>query len=522
MCGHRRRCPDPASSKCHRFQQNLQQYVCQLDPYIARIYPWDSSGLPLVLSEEDREPMERKPLFIPNGNLIAELRDLEEDTEYCIQLAGITRIGDGNRTDCLYVTTEKAIITIVPQPSSEGSFSPSAIKVTWTLPSKNQGIAITGFYLHIKEQESSSPKPKALFENIITLANASQTSLVIRNLSVLTKYQVQMAANSGRKVGNYSSPIIAETCRCPKYLPSATRPSPLEREGKSGIASVIADVVKKTCGTCREHGQTELIPSNTSDIGDLSGVQFPVALTSLPGESSFTFVPVLNVPGLVVLKRRGDKAAQKFYERVITDSVMGAWPVLAASVLMFYNMGAIVWFLDAKENPKQDELSWSFVKGAYEGSWWAFVTMTTVGYGDQCVKSVRARLFALLWIIASLVSLPFLTGAISSILTVSVLETKLTVPKSDGSAATAAAITNSSEAKLAMGRLSNKLKLSTEQKRVFVFRPYESFLHLYNLRRSLRTVLLLDLWMLVSNYLYHKKETFGERCQYTDEEQRRS
>ena len=52
------------------------------------------------------------------------------------------------------------------------------------------------------------------------------------------------------------------------------------------------------------------------------------------------------------------------------------------------------------------------------------------------MKSVRARLFALLWIIASLVSLPFLTGAISSILTVSVLETKLTVPKSDGSAAT--------------------------------------------------------------------------------------
>ena len=52
------------------------------------------------------------------------------------------------------------------------------------------------------------------------------------------------------------------------------------------------------------------------------------------------------------------------------------------------------------------------------------------------MKSVRARLFALLWIIASLISLPFLTGAISSILTVSVLETKLTVPKSDGTAAT--------------------------------------------------------------------------------------
>lgn len=52
------------------------------------------------------------------------------------------------------------------------------------------------------------------------------------------------------------------------------------------------------------------------------------------------------------------------------------------------------------------------------------------------MKSVRARLFALLWIIGSLVFLPFLTGAISTILTVQVMETKLTVPKSDGSAAT--------------------------------------------------------------------------------------
>lgn len=139
--------------------------------------------------------------------------------------------------------------------------------------------------------------------------------------------------------------LSTETCRCPKYLPTATRPSPLEREGKSGITSVIADIVKKTCGTCREHGQTELIPSNTSDIGDLSGVQFPVTLTSLPGESSITFVPVLNVPGLAVLKRRGDKAAQRFYERVITDSVRDAWPVLAVCVLMIYTMAVIVWLL---------------------------------------------------------------------------------------------------------------------------------------------------------------------------------
>lgn len=57
---------------------------------------------------KNRGLMNSKFIPITNGNLIAELSDLEEDTEYCIQLAGITRIGDGDKTDCLYVTTEKA------------------------------------------------------------------------------------------------------------------------------------------------------------------------------------------------------------------------------------------------------------------------------------------------------------------------------------------------------------------------------------------------------------------------------
>ena len=56
-------------------------------------------------------------------------------------------------------------------------------------------------------------------------------------------------------------------------------------------------------------------------------------------------MPVLNVPGLVVLKRRGNKAAQKIYEKVMTGSILDAWPVLAMCVLMIYAVGVIVWFL---------------------------------------------------------------------------------------------------------------------------------------------------------------------------------
>ena len=56
-------------------------------------------------------------------------------------------------------------------------------------------------------------------------------------------------------------------------------------------------------------------------------------------------MPVLDVPGVAVLKRRGDKAAQRYYEKVMTGSLMDAWPVVTLTVLMVYTMGVMVWFL---------------------------------------------------------------------------------------------------------------------------------------------------------------------------------
>lgn len=42
---------------------------------------------------------------VGTDQLSVELLNLEASTKYCIQLAGFTRIGDGNRSACFYVTT---------------------------------------------------------------------------------------------------------------------------------------------------------------------------------------------------------------------------------------------------------------------------------------------------------------------------------------------------------------------------------------------------------------------------------
>lgn len=44
-------------------------------------------------------------MTVGTDQMSVDLLNLEASTKYCIQLAGFTRIGDGNRSACFYVIT---------------------------------------------------------------------------------------------------------------------------------------------------------------------------------------------------------------------------------------------------------------------------------------------------------------------------------------------------------------------------------------------------------------------------------
>ena len=58
-----------------------------------------------------------------------------------------------------------------------------------------------------------------------------------------------------------------------------------------------------------------------------------------------------------------------------------------------------------------------FFWGWFEGVWWSFVSMTTVGYGDKSPKSIPARLFAVVWIMIGITTFSLITATLSSELT---------------------------------------------------------------------------------------------------------
>jgi len=56
--------------------------------------------------------------------------------------------------------------------------------------------------------------------------------------------------------------------------------------------------------------------------------------------------------------------------------------------------------------------------GAHEGAWWALVTFSTTGYGDEVPTTNKGKIVASIWIIASLFLISIFTGYVSSAMTV--------------------------------------------------------------------------------------------------------
>ena len=83
------------------------------------------------------------------------------------------------------------------------------------------------------------------------------------------------------------------------------------------------------------------------------------------------------------------------------------WVVSVASLLMIIIMGAAI--LDIERSVPN-----SNIKTPSDAIWWAFVTITTVGYGDKYPVSIEGRLVAGFLIVFGVIMLATITGALAA------------------------------------------------------------------------------------------------------------
>jgi ABC-type amino acid transport substrate-binding protein len=99
---------------------------------------------------------------------------------------------------------------------------------------------------------------------------------------------------------------------------------------------------------------------------------------------------------------------------------VGFLRVLLGIVALLLVVGFTIWLVERKRNP--DAFGGSPLSGIASGFWFSSVTFTGVGFGDKVPVTTGGRIFAILWMLASLIVVAGFTAFVTTKLTVSHLE----------------------------------------------------------------------------------------------------
>ncbi|XP_031555996.1 uncharacterized protein LOC116292781 [Actinia tenebrosa] len=153
-------------------------------------------------------------------------------------------------------------------------------------------------------------------------------------------------------------------------------------------------------------GQSDIILPITSRL--VNSLSWP-DYTGTP----LSFNPIVKTSSraLIINKNHFNQKSMELMLQALLDT----WPIFVYTFILAGLSGVCIWILESRGN--SDEFQRTFLKGWWEGFWWAFVSMTTVGYGDKTPKSIFGRVFGVIWILVGIVIVAMFTATVTNALT---------------------------------------------------------------------------------------------------------
>lgn len=175
----------------------------------------------------------------------------------------------------------------------------------------------------------------------------------------------------------------------------------------------VVDDLLRTCCCGKTNGTTHVstvrkMSELTKTVLDHSDFVFPVLASFDAVEVyGFHFIPIVETSSVYYITLKANKLLQRSLL-----SCLRMWPLMLICILMVAVSGFIGWLMETRSNSK--EFPRPFLIGWFDGFWWSFISMTTVGYGDKVPKSIMARLFSVFWICIGVTTFSLVTAILSS------------------------------------------------------------------------------------------------------------
>lgn len=162
------------------------------------------------------------------------------------------------------------------------------------------------------------------------------------------------------------------------------------------------------CTDCSIVNKIEDVSRFTAAFDHSPDIIFPIiSKASIVKLHDYLFIPTFNVPSsyYFTLRKTTNEIVKEVFMACLT-----MWPLFLVCVLLAFLSGFIVWVVETKQN--ESEFQRAFFGGVFDGFWWSFISMTTVGFGDKCPKSYIGRMYAVVWILVGITLCSIFTASL--------------------------------------------------------------------------------------------------------------
>lgn len=247
-------------------------------------------------------------------------------------------------------------------------------------------------------------------------------ALVVLLLSMTSAGAVESAQNDAAPGTELAPPIAVGVYSAPPYLMK-------NAEGKWEGISI--DLWEKMAPLLKVSYDLHEYRDVKQALAAISAGKLDVTLV-LPSEEEFAeildFTVSYHQSGLAIaVPVPASGAGSSWLGYLEQVDVASFFAVVGTLVLLWLVAGASLWMFEKRSNKEM------FGNGAVEGlghaTWWAAVTMTTVGYGDKAPRTLGGRFIAVIWMFVSIILISSFTASISASLTTKKLMGKVRGPQ---------------------------------------------------------------------------------------------